>query len=49
VVRFGTASDVVRWVPNPAAPALPASVQAHIDSVRRAFADGRGPTLVATP
>ena len=49
VVRFGTASDVVRWVPNPGAPALPAPMQARIDSMRRAFADGRGPTLVAAP
>lgn len=46
VVRFGTASDVVRWVPNPAAPALAPAVQARIDSVRRAFAEGRGPALV---
>lgn len=49
VVRFGTASDVVRWTPNPAAPALPGGVQARIDSLRRAFAEGRGPSLVAAP
>lgn len=49
VVRFATASDVVRWVPNPAAPALPTAAQARIDSVRAAFAAGTGPALVVTP
>jgi basic membrane lipoprotein Med (substrate-binding protein (PBP1-ABC) superfamily) len=49
VVRFATASDVVRWVPNPAAPSLPAAAQSMIDSVRAAFAAGRGPALTITP
>lgn len=43
IVRFATASDVVRWIPNPTAPAL--AVAARIDSVRAAFAAGHGPTL----
>lgn len=45
VVRFATASDVVRWVPNPRGPALSPAVTARIDSVRGAFAAGRGPAL----
>lgn len=45
VIRFTTASGVVRWVPNPVAPPLPAPVQARVDSVRAAFAEGRGPQL----
>lgn len=49
VVRFTTASDVVRWVPNPTVPSVPAATQARIDSVRQAFADGRGPSLVVAP
>lgn len=48
VVRFATASDVVRWVPNPVAPALPAAAQSMMDSVRAAFAAGRGPALAIT-
>ena len=39
-IRLATASDVVRWVPNPTAPALPATVQAQMDSVRAVFAAG---------
>ena len=46
-IRFATASDVVRWVPNPTAPALPATVQAQMDSVRAVFAAGGRP--VVTP
>ena len=34
VIRFETASDVVRWVPNPAVSAISASTAARIDSVR---------------
>jgi len=49
VIRFATASDVVRWVPNPAVPALPAAMQARIDSVRSEFAAGRGPSLNSAP
>lgn len=47
VVRFATAADVVRWVPNPGV-SLPTAVQVRIDSVRTAFAEGRGPALVAS-
>lgn len=32
VIRFDLASDVVRWVPNPAVDAVPASIRARIDS-----------------
>lgn len=49
VVRFDTASEVVRWVPNPAASPLDRSIQIRIDSVRTAFAEGRGPLARATP
>ncbi len=49
VVRFATASDVVRWVPNPAVTPLSASLTARIDTVRRAFVEGRGPTLATAP
>lgn len=49
VVRFTTASDVVRWVPNPTVPSVSAAMQARIDSVRQAFAEGRGPSLVVAP
>lgn len=46
-IRFATASDVVRWVPNPTAPPLPATVLAQMDSVRTVFAAGGRP--VVTP
>ncbi len=49
VIRFTTASDVVRWVPNPAVQAIPAAMTVRIDSVRAAFAAGRGPTLGNAP
>lgn len=49
VVRFTTASDVVRWVPNPAVAPLPAALVARIDSVREEFAAGRGPISAAAP
>lgn len=49
VVRFTTASDVVRWVPNPAVSIVPSGMQARIDSVRTAFAEGRGPQLAPVP
>ncbi len=45
VVHFDTKSNVVRWVPNPAIPPLPPAVRARVDSVRLAFAEGRGPEL----
>ena len=47
VVSFNTKSQVVKWVPNPAIPAPRAAIAAHVDSVRQAFAEGRGPALVA--
>jgi basic membrane protein A and related proteins len=47
VVRFDTQSQVVKWVPNPAIPALDAAMAARVDSVRQAFLEGRGPALVA--
>ena len=46
-IRFATASDVVRWVPNPTAPPLPERVRAQMDSVRATFATGGRP--VVTP
>lgn len=36
-IHFATASDVVRWVPNPKASALAPRQQATLDSVRAAF------------
>lgn len=47
VVRFDTKSQVVKWVANPAIPALDATMAARVDSVRQAFVDGRGPALAA--
>jgi basic membrane lipoprotein Med (substrate-binding protein (PBP1-ABC) superfamily) len=49
VVSFATASDVVRWVPNPVAASVNAPLAARIDSTRAAFAEGRGPTLAPAP
>ncbi len=46
VVRFDTKSAVVKWVPNPAIPALRPAMAARVDSIRRAFTEGRGPALV---
>ena len=39
-IRFETASDVVRWVPNPALTIIPAAAAARIDSVRAAMVAG---------
>ena len=47
VVRFTTATDVVRWVPNPALQVIPPAMTARIDSIRDAFAAGRGPSVAA--
>jgi basic membrane protein A and related proteins len=47
VVRFDTKSEVVKWVANPTIPAPQAAIAARVDSVRQAFAEGRGPALVA--
>lgn len=49
VVRFGTASDVVRWVPNPAVAAVRDELRVRIDSMRAAFAAGRGPAFPSRP
>jgi basic membrane lipoprotein Med (substrate-binding protein (PBP1-ABC) superfamily) len=43
VIRFGTASDVVRWVANPAVDAIPAPARSRIENTRTAFAEERGP------
>lgn len=48
VVRFTTASDVVRWEPNDALTAIPVATRSEIETVRQAFAEGRGP-LKRTP
>lgn len=45
-LRFATASEVVRWVPNPTAPPLPEQVRAKMDSVRGEFAAGRRPVVI---
>ena len=39
-IQFRTASDVVRWVPNPSLAVIPAATAARIDSVRTAIAAG---------
>lgn len=43
VIRFSTASEVVRWVPNPAVDAIPEPARARIAETRAAFAEERGP------
>jgi hypothetical protein len=45
VVSFNTKSQVVKWVPNPAIPALSSTMAARVDSVQQAFVEGRGPVL----
>lgn len=40
-IQFRTASDVVRWVPNPGLSMIPAATTARIDSVRAAIVAGR--------
>jgi basic membrane protein A len=37
VIRFDTATDVVRWVPNPAIDVVPAATRLRIDSTRTRF------------
>lgn len=37
VLRYDTATDVVRWTPNPALPVVPAAVTAKVDSVEALF------------
>lgn len=48
VIRFDTASDVVRWVPNPAVEVVPAAMRARIDSTRARLAS-RELVLPAAP
>ena len=38
VIRFDTATDVVRWTPNPAVRVVPPAIVARIDSVRAGLA-----------
>lgn len=47
VVALGTDSDVVRWVPNPAVTAVPASAAIRIDSVRLAMRAGTFPVAMS--
>jgi basic membrane lipoprotein Med (substrate-binding protein (PBP1-ABC) superfamily) len=49
VVRFTTASDVVRWVPNDSVSVIPAAMRARIAGTRAAFVDGRGPLTRPAP
>lgn len=42
-IRYATASDVVRWVPNPTAPAPTPQLRSALDSVRTAFLRGASP------
>lgn len=49
VVRFDIATDVVRWVPNPNITAVPAAVQARIDSTRARFARHEFSLATTTP
>ncbi len=49
VVRLDTASDVVRWVPNPSLSLVPTAVAARIDSTRTLFAEHRMTTSGSTP
>jgi basic membrane lipoprotein Med (substrate-binding protein (PBP1-ABC) superfamily) len=41
VIELDYASDVVRWVPNPAVTAIPAPIRARIDSIRAVMVAGR--------
>ncbi len=47
VIRLGTASDVVRWVPNPAVSVIPDAVVTRIAAERTRFATGTGALRVA--
>jgi basic membrane protein A len=49
VIRFGTASDVVRWVPNPAVTVIPAATASRIAETATAFRNGTGPTIPPRP
>ncbi|MEX2180605.1 MAG: BMP family protein [Gemmatimonadaceae bacterium] len=42
VIRMGTLSDVVRWVPNPAVTAIPAAMHERIRAEQARFASGAG-------
>lgn len=41
VLRYDTATDVVRWTPNPALAVVPAAMTARIDSVQTLFREHR--------
>jgi len=49
VIRFDTASDVVRWVPNDSISVIPPAASARIAEVRTRFTEGRGPLGGPTP
>lgn len=49
VIRFGTASDVVRWVPNPAVTVVPPATALLIEQTAGAFRAGSGPTIPPRP
>ena len=49
VIRFSTATDVVRWVPNDSISAIPAAARSRINEVRARFAAGRGPLGAPAP
>jgi basic membrane protein A len=49
VIRFSTASDVVRWVPNPAVTAVPPATVARIAETAAAFRNGTGPAIPPRP
>jgi basic membrane lipoprotein Med (substrate-binding protein (PBP1-ABC) superfamily) len=49
VMRFGTASDVVRWVPNPTATSISAATAALVSRTAAAFRAGTGPAVPPRP
>jgi basic membrane protein A len=49
VIRYGTESDVVRWVPNPALTVIPAPVVVRINETAAAFRGGTGPAIPPRP
>lgn len=49
VIRMNSASNVVRWIPNPAVNAIPAAVSARIERERARFASNSGPLPTVTP
>lgn len=49
VIRFSTASDVVRWVPNNSVAVISAEMRSRIAEVRARFVAGEGPLAGAVP